>query len=241
MPTPKHVAITNALREQCRELPVGSRLPSEKELAVRFEVSRMTVRQALDALADEGRVERVPGLGTFVRRPTVAMGPSLTSFSEDMRARGLRPSSRLIGLEEVTAPPEVAPDLAVDAGSTVIRLERLRFADEDPMCLEEAHLPARFQRVLDDADLEESLHEVLAKAGTVVTTARRRVRAVPAPSRDAQLLGLAEHAPALEIVDVFFDAGRRPVHRSRSRYRHDRYEVMSDLYRSAHPPMEAGT
>jgi GntR family transcriptional regulator len=240
MPTPKHVAITNALREECRELPVGSRLPSEKELAVRFEVSRMTVRQALDALADEGRVERVPGLGTFVRRPTVAMGPSLTSFSEDMRARGLRPSSRLIGLEEVTAPPEVAPDLAVDVGSPVIRLERLRFADEDPMCLEEAHLPARFQRVLDDADLEESLHEVLAKAGTVVTTARRRVRAVPAPSRDAQLLGLPEHAPALEIVDVFFDAGRRPVHRSRSRYRHDRYEVMSDLYRSAHPPAEAG-
>jgi GntR family transcriptional regulator len=238
MPTPKHVAITNALREQCRELAVGTRLPSEKELAVQFEVSRMTVRQALDALADEGRVERVPGLGTFVRRPTVAMGPSLTSFSEDMRARGLRPSSRLIALEEVTAPTEVAPDLAVDEGSTVIRLERLRFADDDPMCLEEAHLPARFQRVLEDADLEESLHEVLAKAGTVVTTARRRVRAVPAPSRDAQLLGLPEHAPALEIVDVFFDAGRRPVHRSRSRYRHDRYEVMSDLFRSATPPME---
>ncbi|GAB3976857.1 GntR family transcriptional regulator [Plantactinospora veratri] len=105
MSTPKHVAITNALREQCRNLPVGSRLPSEKDLAVRFEVSRMTVRQALDALATDGRVERVPGLGTFVRRPTVAMGPNLSSFTEDMRSRGLRPSSRLVAIEEVAASP----------------------------------------------------------------------------------------------------------------------------------------
>ena len=238
MALPKHAAITNALRERCRDLPVGFRLPSEKELAAEFEVSRMTVRQALDALADQGRVERVPGSGTFVRRPTVAMGPNLTSFSEDMRARGLRPGSRLIALEEVAAAPDVALDLGVEPGTTVVRLERLRFADEDPMCLEEGHLPARFQRVLDDADLEASLHEVLAKAGTQVATARRRVRAVPAPARDAQLLGLPEHAPALEIVDVFYDTGRRPVHRSRSRYRHDRYEVMSDLYRPATASLE---
>ena len=233
MALPKHVAITNALRERCRDLPVGSRLPSEKELAAEFEVSRMTVRQALDALADQGRVERVPGSGTFVRRPTVAMGPNLTSFSEDMRARGLRPSSRLIAFEELRAAPEVAWDLGIEAGAPVVRLERLRFADDDPMCLEDAYLPGRFQRVLEDADLEGSLHEVLAKAGTVMATARRRVRAVPAPARDAQLLGLPEHAPALEIVDVFYDTGRRPVHRSRSRYRHDRYEVMSNLYRPA--------
>jgi GntR family transcriptional regulator len=241
MSTPKHTVIANALREETRELPVGFRLPSEKELAARFEVSRMTVRQALDALAADGRVERVPGSGTFVRRPTVAMGPNLTSFSEDMRARGLRPSSRLIALEEVPADSEIGLDLGVEEGSALVRLERLRFADEDPMCLEEGHLPGRFQRVLDDADLEASLHEVLAKAGTVVAAARRRVRAVPAPSRDAQLLGLPEHAPALEIVDVFYDTNRRPVHRSRSRYRHDRYEVMSDLYRPATPPMGTDT
>ncbi|MGX7672388.1 GntR family transcriptional regulator [Plantactinospora sp. DSM 117369] len=238
MSTPKHVAITNALREQCRNLPVGSRLPSEKDLAVRFEVSRMTVRQALDALATDGRVERVPGLGTFVRRPTVAMGPHLTSFTEDMRSRGLRPSSRLVAIEEVPASPEVALDLGVEVDSPVIRLERLRFADDEPMCLEDAHLPARFQRVLEAAELEGSLHEVLAKAGVVMAAARRRVRAVPAPSRDAQLLGLPEHAPALEIVDVFYDPNRRPAQRSRSRYRHDRYEVMSDLHRPSTEPKE---
>ncbi|MGI5151921.1 GntR family transcriptional regulator [Plantactinospora sp. CA-294935] len=241
MSTPKHVAITNALREQCRNLPVGSRLPSEKDLAVRFEVSRMTVRQALDALATDGRVERVPGLGTFVRRPTVAMGPHLTSFTEDMRSRGLRPSSRLVAIEEVAASPEVALDLGVEVDSPVIRLERLRFADDEPMCLEDAHLPARFQRVLEAAELEGSLHEVLAKAGVVMAAARRRVRAVPAPSRDAQLLGLPEHAPALEIVDVFYDPNRRPAQRSRSRYRHDRYEVMSDLHRPSTEPRETDT
>lgn len=235
MPLPKHVAITNALRERCRHLPTGSRLPSEKELAAEFEVSRMTVRQALDALSAESRVERVPGVGTFVRRPTVAMGPNLTSFTEDMRSRGLRPSSRLIALEEVPAAAEVAADLGVAAGSPVIRLERLRFADDDPMCVEEGHLPARFQRVLVEADLELSLHEVLAQAGTVIASARRAVRSIPAPSRDAHLLGLPAHAPALEIVDLFHDTNRRAVHRSRSRYRYDRYEVMSNLYRSPEP------
>jgi GntR family transcriptional regulator len=232
MVTPKHVAITNALREHCRDLPVGSRLPSEKEFAVQFEVSRMTVRQALDALEAEGRVERVPGSGTFVRRPTVAMGPNLTSFTEDMCARGLLPSSRLVAFEEVAAPQETADDLGVETDSMVIRMERLRFADHEPMCLEVAYLPMRFQRVLDDADLEGSLHEVLAKAGTVIASGSRRVRAVTAPSRDAQLLGLPELAPALEIIDVFCDANRRPVHRSRSRYRFDRYEVMTELHRA---------
>ena len=235
MPTPKHVAITKALREQCRDLPVGSRLPSEKDLAIQFEVSRMTVRQALDALATDGRVERVPGLGTFVRRPTVAMGPYLTSFTEDMRSRGMRPSSRLIALEQVEASPDVATDLGVEVGSPVIRLERLRFADDEPMCLEEGHLPARLERIVEDADLEGSLHAVLAAAGVVIASARRRVRAVSAPSRDAQLLRLPDRATALEIVDVFYDANRRPIQRARSRYRPDRYEVMSDL-RPAVPP-----
>jgi GntR family transcriptional regulator len=232
MPTPKHLAITNALREQCRDLAVGTRLRSEKDLAVEFEVSRMTVRQALDALAAEGRVERVPGSGTFVRLPTVEMGPSLTSFTEDMRARGLLPSSRLIAYEEVAVPAEVATDLGVEADDKVIRMERLRFADAEPMCVEVAYLAMRFRRTLDDADLEGSLHEALAKAGTVITSGTRRVRAVTAPSPDAELLGLPERAPALEIVDVFCDTNRRPVHRSRSRYRFDRYEVMSELHRA---------
>ncbi|MDQ7909406.1 GntR family transcriptional regulator [Phytohabitans sp. ZYX-F-186] len=232
MPTPKHVAITNALREECRDLPAGSRLPSEKDLATRFEVSRMTVRQALDALVTDGRVERVPGLGTFVRRPTVAMGPGLTSFTEDMRGRGLRPSSRLIALEDMPAPADVADDLGVAAASRVMRLERLRFADDEPMCLEEGHLPIRFERLLAGADLEGSLHQVLASAGVVVTSAHRRVRAAVALSRDAQLLGLPAGAPALEIIDVFFDANGRAVQRAHSRYRADRYEVMSDLRRT---------
>jgi GntR family transcriptional regulator len=232
MPTPKHVAITNALREECRKLPVGSRLPSEKDLAARFEVSRMTVRHALDALVTDGRVERVPGLGTFVRRPTVAMGPGLTSFTEDMRGRGLRPSSRLIALEDVAAPADVAEDLGVRAASPVMRMERLRFADDEPMCLEEGHLPIRFKRLLESADLEGSLHQVLAAAGVVITSASRRVRAAVAPSRDAHLLGLPPNAPALEIIDVFFDSNGRAVQRSHSRYRADRYEVMSDLRRA---------
>jgi len=160
------------------------------------------------------------------------MGPNLTSFSEDMRARGLLPSSRLIAYEDVAAPAEIAAGLGVEADAKVIRMERLRFADHEPMCIEVAYLPMRFRRVLDDADLEGSLHEALATAGTVIASGTRRVRAVTATARDTELLGVPSEAPALEIVDIFCDTSSRVVHRSCSRYRFDRYEVMTELRRA---------
>jgi GntR family transcriptional regulator len=91
MKTPKYQSIFAEMRERCLNLPVDTRLPPERQLAAHFQVSLMTVRQALAELAAEGWVERVPGRGTFVRRPRVEMGPSLTSFTEDMRRRGLVP------------------------------------------------------------------------------------------------------------------------------------------------------
>lgn len=230
---PKYVEITAVLRDELRQVPEGERMPSERELAERFRVSRMTLRQALEELEREGRLERVRGSGTFTRRPTVAMGPFLTSFTEDMHARGLEPSARLLGFTRITASAEATQALGLSPDSEVLWMERLRLADGEPMCVEVAQFPTRYQRLLEDGDVEQSVHDLLRAGGVAPTSLTRRVRAVGAGQREALLLGLTDGAPTLEVLDVFADPGGRPVQYARSRYRPDRYEVWTSVDRSS--------
>jgi GntR family transcriptional regulator len=232
---PKYLEITACLRQELRERPAGSRLPPERDLAERFGVSRMTLRQALDELTQEGRLQRIRGNGTYIRRPTVTMGPSLTSFTEDMGARGLQPSARVLGFTRTTAGDEAAEALGLPEGSEVVWIERLRLADGEPMCVEVAQFPVRLQRLLEDGDVEQSIHDLLRRGGFPPTSLRRRVRAVAAARREALLLQLPDGAPMLEVVDVFADPGGRPIQYARSRYRSDRYEVWTSAHSSSTP------
>jgi len=230
----KYALITANLREQLRHLPSGTRLPSERELAEQYAVSRMTLRQALDELTVEGWLERVRGSGTFTRRPTVAMGPSLTSFTEDMRARGVEPSSRLLGFTRTVADPAVKEALQLDRDEEVVWMERLRLADDEPICLEVAQFPVRYQRLLEAGDLEQSVHDLLRSAGVTPASLLRQVRAVAVDDRESRLLGLPHSSPALEVLDIFADVGGRPIQHARSRYRYDRYEVRMSAHRGSH-------
>lgn len=232
---PKYLEITASLRQELRHSPAGTRLPAERELAERFGVSRMTLRQALDELEQEGRLERIRGSGTFISRPTVMMGPFLSSFTEDMRARGLQPSARVLGFTRTRASAEAAEALGLPDGSDVMWIERLRMADGEPMCVEVAQFPARFQRLLEEGDPETSVHDILRRGGIHPTSLRRRVRAVAAVQREALLLGLPDGAPMLEVLDVFADPGGRPIQYARSRYRSDRYEVWTSVQSTSSP------
>ncbi|MFN3707413.1 GntR family transcriptional regulator [Microcella sp.] len=228
----KYLEILDSLRTRCASMPIGARLDSERTLAGQFGVSVMTVRHSLDHLVEEGWAKKLPGSGTYVSRPTISMGPSLTSFSEDMRQRGFTPSSRVMRVETVRPDVATIGVLSLRPGESAVLVERLRSADNEPMCHEVSLFPPSLAPFLLSADLSGSIHELLAGHSITPHSVERAVRAVQASNRESDLLELPRGCPALEIVDTFYDSLGRPMQHVLSRYRFDRYEVRSDIHRA---------
>lgn len=211
----------------------GQRLPSERELASRYGVARMTARGALDALAAQGLVHRVQGQGTFVSAPKLAQPSVLTSFTEDMAARGMTARSIVLGQEIVPASGAIALRLEIPAGQPIVRLERVRTGDDDPIALERSHLPARRFAGLEEHDLTaESLYEVLERHyGCVLATSVQRIASVPLSDAEAHLLHASPSSPALRIERVTRDTEGAAVEFVRSVYRGDRFELHTEQHR----------
>ena len=216
----------------------GDRLPTERDLAVRYGCSLITVRRALGELAQEARIERTRGRGTFVTRPSIRldMGGSL-SFAEEMIDQGHRPGTRLVASRTETAGTTVASALGIEPGAPTLYVERLRLADDEPLLLEQVHLPAeRFPGLL-SADLEHgSLYELLAsRYDSPVSLARESFLPVTLPAREARLLGQQPHRLALLIEGVAYTRGGVPIEYARSYMRGDRmrYHVDRQIARSS--------
>lgn len=222
---PKYLAIAQELRTRCQSMPIGSRLAPERTLAEEFDVSVMTMRRALETLVNEGWLQRATGRGTFVRRPTVTMGPTLSSFTEDMQRRGFTPSSRVLRVEVVDPDVEARARMNLHAGEQALLVERLRFADAEPMCHEVGLYPDRLRETLLSADLTGSIHAILGTIGVEPRATERTVRAVVATGPECELLSLPLGSPSLEITDLFLDGMGRAMQYVRSRYRFDRYET----------------
>ncbi|MFP4634475.1 MAG: GntR family transcriptional regulator [Nitriliruptoraceae bacterium] len=217
----------------------GTRLPSERELASRYEVARMTVRGAISRLESQGLVHRVQGQGTFVSEPRLAQPATLTSFSEDMAARGMTPGSIVLAQEVVPAPDPVAVRLRLPLGEPVVRIERVRSGDGEPIALERSHLPERRFPGLESVDLAtHSLYRTLAEDyDTQPASSEQRIAAVELSPADAHLLHVAASTPALRIERVTRDRQGQPIEFVRSVYRGDRFELHTDQYRD----LSAGT
>src|SRR5215510_11287671 len=151
------------LLEQIRtgKMKPNDRLPAEDELAATHGVSKATVRQALNELAVAGVLRREQGRGTFVAEPKLAQGPrEMTSFTDEMRSRGLRPSSKVLRQDIIKAEGEVAEKLRIAEGSQVMRLKRLRLADDEPMGIQTAYLSLTLSPQLAQEDFTDaSLYE----------------------------------------------------------------------------------
>jgi GntR family transcriptional regulator len=224
---PKGQALREILEALVESLGPGAPLPSERLLAERYELARMTVRTELDRLVTEGLVYRLHGRGTFAAEPRVAQAVLFSSFSEDMRARGMTPGSVVRSQELIEAGPFLAGALAVAPGDPVAEFERVRTADGTPMALERVYLPAERFPGIDEADLANgSLFELLgARYGVVLTDADQRVVAVRIGEGEAPLLGVDEGAPGLRFHTLARDAEGTPAYYATSLFRGDRYEI----------------
>jgi GntR family transcriptional regulator len=224
--------VREQLLDLVEELPVGATLPGERGLAPRFGVSRMTLRAAIDELVRRGMLERRQGSGTVVTgHRDVAVPPlRMVSFAQDMRSRGLTPSSRTLSLETAPAGPRVGRRLAVPPETPVHTALRLRLADGVPMALETLHLPASLLPGLDPRELEEvGLYALLSRAGVTPAGGTQSVEPTVLEGEEARLLQVPLHAPAFLFERSAHDAAGRPVEFVRSLFRGDRYTLVAEL------------
>lgn len=213
------------------DAPPHTRLPTERDLAVELDVSRPTVRQALAHLEVDGLVYRVQGAGTFAAPHRITKTIELTSFSEDMRARGLEPGSRTVLAEVAPAGSLAATALGIGPDDAVVQLERVRTADGTPVCHEVVRLPGWVGTdILDEID-GGSLYEILERRGVRVDHAEQSVTATVLDAATAQLLDAPPRSAALHVARTTFDVRGRAVEHAESTYRADRYDYRITIRR----------
>ncbi|MEK9209763.1 MULTISPECIES: GntR family transcriptional regulator [unclassified Sphingomonas] len=227
--TPLYLQLAQSLREHIDGggIDPGSALPSERELSEMVGLSRVTVRKGIKQLIDEGVLISRQGSGTFVARRIEAPGAKLNSFTDDTRSRGQDPGvvwiykSYALATEEEAAAVGVAPD------ARVARLGRVRLAGDEPLAIEHAVIPAIFMPDLDA--LGDSLYQALEVHGFRPTSGTQRVRASLATQTEAGILNVRQNSEVLRIERCTRIPDGRIVEFTRSVYRGDRYEFVTDL------------
>lgn len=206
-------------------------LPPERELASELSVSRITVRKALQGLVKEGLLVRRQGFGNVVKARIEKSFSQLTSFSEDMRARGRVPRSQWLRRSQGTVTPEESLTMRLSPGTPVFRFHRIRFADDAPMALEYCTVPASALSEL--GSVEASLYEALEKTGHRPTRALQRLKAVLLTREQAEHLKSEVRSAGLMVERVGFLGDGRVIEFSQSFYRGDTYDFVAVLSSSA--------
>ena len=225
---PRYYEIEQSLRSRVAALEPHAPLPSDAQLCEEFNVSRMTARGAVQRLVQDGLVYRVPGRGTFVASaPANRTASHILSFSDEMRRRGLTPSSQLVERVTRTATAEESRRLAADE---VLVIRRVRQADGEPVALETAVFPAHRVATVLDGDLEGvSIFATLAAAGFVPTAGRAAISSEAAGTEDAKLLGVKRGEPLLVERRLILDQDGVPLELTESRYVGSRYGLDVDF------------
>jgi len=217
------------------ELSVGDAVPSERSLTERFGVSRMTVRQAVDALVTEGVLEREQGRGTFVAPPRADFEMRLTTFGEEARRRGLTPGADILQAGPLPAPRHVAEALDRAADTPMHFVLRLRTADGTPMSLEETWVPVDLAPDLLDGGVPESIYGALRARGLDPTWGEETITAADGTPQELEVLQMPSSRAVMRTSRRTF-GGDAPLMYSRASYRGDRYSVFVPL-REARPTL----
>jgi GntR family transcriptional regulator len=222
-------------------LGVGDAIPSERQLSVDLGMSRLTVRAALDDLVREGYLIRRRGSGTFVSEPKIAQELTMTSFTEDMRRRGMEPSSKTLELGVAPAGARLGRVFHVSPSEPIVAVKRLRLADGETMAIETLHVRAARVPGLSAKDLEEhSFYELLRdRYGLAIVGGTQTVEPTVTNEEESEALGVPLHSPALLLERTTRDEQNEVVEFVRSIYRGDRYRLVTELRRQEQRRMPA--
>jgi GntR family transcriptional regulator len=207
-------------------------LPTESELVSQYDLSRATIRQAFQMLVNQGKIYRRRGLGTFVSRPTIEQNLNrIISFWEDMGQRGLKPGTKVLSSEIIQAPEEVLDILNIQPNQELASLVRLRLADDEPLSVEQSLLVYEFcPGILEQDYANNSLRKMLADQYNIhITSAKQKIRAVPATEELASLLSVDVDAPLLHIDRTSYTETGVPIEYLQINLRGDRYTFHSEL------------
>jgi len=224
---PMYFRIQQTILEQIQagQLQPGAQLPSEADLAQQYQASRITAKRALDELVRQGRAFRQQGRGTFVAQARIREISGFRSFSEDIRARGFSPSSRVLDFKEVEPEAAIRDRLHLPEGEHAFLLKRLRLADQEPVAVETAYLPCHICPGLLQEDLGGgSLYATLTEKYNIVPTwADAEIEAVAITKKDALILNLKTGTPVLVAHRVTYTADYASIETVDSVYRGDRF------------------
>ncbi|MGH9397135.1 MAG: GntR family transcriptional regulator [Terriglobia bacterium] len=230
---PLYAQIREALREDLSKMEPGQAIPTEPELQTRFEVSRITVRKAVDDLVTEGFLVRQQGRGTFVQRPKLTHQLNMiTSWTEQLLALGYTPHTLHLETEEIEPPRRIARELELGPLDRVFALRRLRLVYEEPLTLMVNYLPSRLVPGLSErVTRRESLYEILEKDyGLIASRAVDMVETRAATDEEAKRLRIEHWAPLLCVTRVSYLNDGRPLEVGLAISRGDRYQYRVELH-----------
>ncbi len=235
-PLPRYYQLKEIMREKIRigEWKPGDLIPSERELGEQYGISRMTARQAITELVNEGLFYREQGKGTFVSRHKITQQLiHLTGFTEDIRARGQRPGTRVLDASMCPADEKTAERLRIKLGQPIFRLQRLRLADDEPLAVEISHLSFMGCEKLLEEDLEHnSLYRVLeTKYGLLLMEAEQEIEAGLFDEKAAQMLQVPVNSAALFTRRITYTERDQPIEYATSMYCGNKYIYYTNLKR----------
>lgn len=230
---PIYFQLETEIKELVKGLNPGDPISSEREFAEKYDISRMTVRQAINNLVNEGILVRKRGKGTFVAAQKVEQPLSgLTSFSEDMRSRGMKPQTKILSFQQISSDKNIAAKLKIEENMPVYEVSRLRLADESPMALEVSYLPAHIITDLTKKTIHASLYDYIEKElQLTISHASQTLESSLAQGNECNLLKIEEGDPVLLIERYSYLENGAAFEYVKSIYRGDRYKFVIDMKR----------
>lgn len=228
---PKYLRLRDQVAGLIGSLDEGAPLPSEREFAAMYDASRMTIRRALDDLERDGHLTRRHGSGTFAAKAKIVQRLLIVSFSEDMRSRGLRASSRLVSSSHQLAGPRLGARLQIAPDARILVIERLRAADGEPMAIERLHVQEALVPGMKSRELVNSSFYALLREryGIEIAGGTQTIEATVADEAEAPLLEVPVHSPALFVERTTWTRDHQIVEFTQSTYRGDRYRFTAEL------------